>query len=141
MKLFFTINTNPFGKQRPRHNRFTGTTYTPTETKEREAEIAWAYKSQCRGARFKSDEYIKLVVVAFFEIPKSFTAKDRQLIADGKKHPTVKPDWDNIGKLVADALNGIAYDDDKSIVDARVIKVYADKPRIDVYLQSVEEKS
>ena len=139
MKLHFTVDAKPFGKQRPRHNGYTGITYTPTETKKREAEIAWAYRAQCRGKRFESGEYIKLVVVAIFAIPKSYTAKDRQLIADGKKYPTVKPDWDNIGKLVADALNGVAYDDDKSIVDARVIKLYAEKPGIEIYLQSAEE--
>lgn len=42
---------------------------------------------------------------------------------DGKKCLT-KPDWDNIGKLVGDALNRVAYRDDSQIFEAKVIKRY-----------------
>lgn len=42
-----------------------------------------------------------------------------------KKQPTLKPDWDNIGKAVCDALNGIAYKDDAQIISAEVIKRWA----------------
>ena len=54
--------------------------------------------------------------------------------------PTVKPDWDNIGKLVADALNGIAYDDDKCIVDAQVRKFYSDQPRTDIIIYGFRDE-
>lgn len=37
----------------------------------------------------------------------------------------MKPDWDNIGKAVCDALNGIAYKDDSQVVSANVYKVWA----------------
>lgn len=56
----------------------------------------------------------------------------------GEIRPTVKPDWDNIGKLIADALNGIAYDDDKCIVDAMVRKFYSTDPRTVVILQEAQ---
>ena len=48
--------------------------------------------------------------------------------------PTVKPDWDNIGKLISDALNGVAYADDKDIVFGAVQKAYSSKPRTVVTL-------
>lgn len=63
---------------------------------------------------------------------KSATKANRELMLTGKIRPTVKPDWDNIGKLVSDALNGIAYDDDKSVVDAVVRKYYSDRPRTQI---------
>jgi len=47
------------------------------------------------------------------------------------------PDWDNLGKLVSDALNGIAYVDDRRASDAGVEKRHA-KPgeeRVIVELQ------
>ena len=44
--------------------------------------------------------------------------------------PTRKPDFDNIGKIICDALNGIAYRDDAQIVDALVRKFYSDTPRV-----------
>ena len=38
-----------------------------------------------------------------------------------------KPDWDNIGKGISDALTGIAYADDAQVFAARVIKMYHEK--------------
>ena len=52
--------------------------------------------------------------------------------------PCKAPDWDNIGKIVTDALNGLAYEDDKQIVDAHVIKLYSDQPRVEVELEEIE---
>ncbi len=37
-------------------------------------------------------------------------------------YDTRKPDWDNVAKLVCDALNGIAWND-----DAQVVRVYLEK--------------
>lgn len=49
---------------------------------------------------------------------------------DHKIRPTKKPDFDNIGKVICDALNKIAYRDDSQIVDAQVRKFYSDRPRV-----------
>lgn len=35
-------------------------------------------------------------------------------------------DWDNIGKMISDALNGIAWVDDEQVDDGRVRKRYGD---------------
>ena len=32
-------------------------------------------------------------------------------------------DWDNLGKCVSDALNGVVWQDDRQVVDARVMKL------------------
>jgi Holliday junction resolvase RusA-like endonuclease len=42
-------------------------------------------------------------------------------------YPTGKPDWDNIGKLVCDSLNGILWRDDAVIVDGSTSKRYCDQ--------------
>lgn len=52
--------------------------------------------------------------------------------------PTKKPDMDNIIKIIADALNGIAYYDDSQIVDTAVRKFYSDEPRVVVKISEVE---
>lgn len=132
--ITFTVSGQPFGKQRPRHNRKTNTTYTPAETKQKEQMIAWAYKRQCGAFRFPKNAYVDIRVIAYMKIPKSTSKTNRQLMINGIIRPTIKPDWDNIGKLVADALNGIAYDDDKYIVDAQVRKFYSEHPRTDIIL-------
>ena len=42
---------------------------------------------------------------------------------DGDSHPDVqKPDADNDAKLVLDALNGLAWEDDQQVNDLHVIK-------------------
>lgn len=140
MKISFTVSGEPFGKQRPRHNLFSNTTYTPAETKQRERDIVIAYRAQCGGLRFPAGSYISLHVIAFMKIPASTSKTKRKLMLDGTIRPTVKPDWDNIGKLVADALNDVAYDDDKCIVDAHVSKFYSETPKIQVILQSIDQE-
>ena len=50
----------------------------------------------------------------------------------------VKPDWDNIGKIVCDALNGSAYKDDAAITDATVCKRYGTRPCVAVRLTGEE---
>lgn len=52
----------------------------------------------------------------------------------GKILPTKKPDCDNIAKIICDALNGVAYDDDKQIVALKVTKIYSDEPRVIVWI-------
>lgn len=132
--ICFTVVGDPFGKQRPRHNRYTNTTYTPYETQWHEKQIALEYKKQCGNVRFPSGAYVELRVTAYMKIPKSTSKAARTKMIDGLIRPTVKPDIDNIWKLVADALNGIAYEDDKCIVDAQVQKFYSEQPRTEIVL-------
>ena len=58
------------------------------------------------------------------------TKKKRKLVEEGVLRPTKKPDWDNIGKIVSDALNKFAFLDDAQIVDARVVKEYSKTPKV-----------
>lgn len=41
---------------------------------------------------------------------------------------TAKPDADNIAKLILDALNRVAWEDDAAVVDLRVKKRHAPEP-------------
>ena len=61
--------------------------------------------------------------------------KKRELMLNRTIRPIVKCDWDNIGKIVCDALNGIAYHDDKQVVDGQVRKFYSEQPRVVVTIQ------
>ncbi len=136
-KIIITVPGDPFGKQRPRFTK-SGHTYTPTETHEREQIIAWAYRQQCGAFRFPDKTYIDMRIIAYVRIPKRATKAERKKMISGEIRPTVKPDWDNIGKLAADALNGIAYDDDKCIVDAQVRKFYSTEPKTVIILQEAK---
>lgn len=48
----------------------------------------------------------------------------------GDIFPTKKPDMDNIGKLVCDALNDIVFEDDVQIVRLNARKIYGEKARL-----------
>ena len=56
----------------------------------------------------------------------------------GDIRPTKKPDWDNIGKVVSDSLNQIAYRDDAQIVDSQVRKFYSRLPRIEIIISEIK---
>ena len=136
MQAEFTIPGEPFGKQRPRHSRASGTTYTPRETKLHEQLIQWEFRKQCRD-RFPEGAQVRVIITAVMSIPKSTPKYRRADMLSGKIRPTKKPDWDNIGKLVCDALNGVAYDDDKCVCEAVVRKFYGCEPRILVRLEDI----
>lgn len=138
MIVFFDVPGAPMGKQRPRHNRYTNATYTPAKTKIREEEIALYYRKKYGGQKFPKESYLELTVRAFVPIPKSASNAVKEKMRLFVIRPTVKPDCDNILKLVADALNGIAYDDDKQIVKMTVTKGYSEIPRTEIRIEEYQ---
>lgn len=140
MTVTITVYGDPVGWQRAGRNRFTGVSYTQKKTLDREKLIAETYALKS-GYRFPAKTPIYLLTFAFFPIPKSTTKKNLQAIERGEIQPTVKPDYDNIGKLVADALNGTAYKDDKDIVVGLTAKKYTeDRPRTVIVLTDEKEQ-
>lgn len=109
------------GKARPRVCR--GHAFTPKDTIEYEKLVRECYKKQ--DGRYLEGS-IKALIIAYYKIPKSYTKKRVQVIRDGLEKPTKKPDADNIGKVILDSLNGVAYKDDSQIVELRVIKRYTE---------------
>ena len=139
MQINFIIYGEPQGKGRPRFAHVGGRTmtFTPDRTALYENLVAMEYRSQCGGWRFDDHAALVMEVHAYYAIPASASRKRRNLMQSGKLRPTKKPDWDNIGKVIADSLNQIAYRDDAQIVEARICKYYADDPRVEVMIQEV----
>ena len=128
----FTIVGKPCGKGRPKFSRQGDyvRTYTPEKTVEYEnlVKLAWMQ----RGAD-KMSGVIRASIVAYFPIPKS-VSKKKQLEMDGTAF-LKKPDCDNIAKIILDALNGIAYDDDSQVASLSVKKIYnSDETKVVVEL-------
>jgi len=63
---------------------------------------------------------IRLEVRAVYLHPASWSAKKKSN-ADWK---TSKPDWDNVGKIVSDAINKVVFIDDAQVAEATVQKKY-----------------
>lgn len=105
----FTVLGEPYGKGRPRFNRFTGTAHTPEKTESREALVGYEYRRQCGSFRFPDTAMLDMRILAYYSVPKSDSKATRAAKLEGFIRPTKKPDMDNVVKLVADALNQVAY--------------------------------
>ena len=78
--------------------------------------------------------WVEMTIRAVFEVPKSYSKKRREWCLQGFEKPTVKSDADNIAKVFCDALNGIAYADDKQIIKLVVTKEYGEEAGVEVEL-------
>ena len=138
MKVKFVIPGDPKGKGRHRTTKM-GHQYTPEQTTLYENLVKAMYYQQCKNCRFPDDAMLDVRIIAYFPIPKSKSKKVQEAMRTHKIRPIVKCDWDNIGKIVCDALNKIAYHDDKQVVDGQVRKFYGDVPRVVVVIQDAAE--
>ena len=120
-EIRFTIPGKPFGKQRPRvvnRGKFS-TAYTPKETVEYENLVKLYYSQTAHGYMFPDDAMLDVRIFAFYEVPKSASKKKKAAMLAQDIRPTKKPDFDNIGKIICDSLNLVAYHDDSAVVDAQ----------------------
>lgn len=140
-QIKFTVPGQPFGKQRPRVvNRGSfSKAYTPKETVQYENLVRLCYRQVAKGYMFPNDAMLDVRIIAYYSIPKSVSKKKRQEMLDRKIRPIKKPDFDNIGKIVCDSLNLIAYHDDSAVVDAQVRKFYSEEPRVEIIIRQIGE--
>jgi Holliday junction resolvase RusA-like endonuclease len=73
---------------------------------------------------------LMLTIEAFLGIPKSASKKKRAAMADGEIIPEKRPDFDNLAKTAADALEGVAFRNDSQIAEAVIRKRYSQVPRM-----------
>ena len=122
------------GKARPRMNTYTGKAYTPNKTKNYEYLVRQIFT--CKYPKFVPiTGRVKMTIIAYFEIPKSTSKKKETEILLNKISPTKKPDWDNIGKIISDALNKFAFNDDSQITNVTVVKEYYKIPKVLVKIE------
>jgi Holliday junction resolvase RusA-like endonuclease len=158
MEVRFSIPGEPTGKGRPRTNvmysekgfvdKKTGKTrntlvneVTPQKTVNYEKLVKAVYADECDNYYFPDGSMLDLRIKAFYGIPKSKSKKDKERMRKRLLRPTKKPDMDNVVKIIADALNKIAYKDDTQIVDCQCRKFYADDPRVEVSIKTVEPEA
>ena len=130
MKL--TIQGEPVSKARPRVCKWG--TYTPEKTVNYETLVKEMFMISNHSML---EGQLRLDVTACFSIPKSTSKKKRELMIIGEIRPVKRPDWDNIGKIVSDALNKLAYNDDSQIVTACIEKWYAEIPKVDIEITQI----
>lgn len=136
MQIKFTVPGEPYGKGRPRFSGV-GKPRTPEKTVNYETMVKWYYKMASKGFMFPDNAMLDMRIYAYYSIPKSDSKKMKQAKTDNRIRPMKKPDMDNVCKIIADALNKIAYHDDTQIVDVMVRKFFSDQPRVVVTIQEV----
>ena len=132
--MTITIPGDPVGKERPRVAN--GHAYTPAKTKTYEEKVKWCYK-QAHGRPISGPVFV--AITAYYPIPKNATKADRAAMESNARLPMRKPDADNIGKIILDALNGVAYKDDAQVVGLVVLKRYGE-PRVEVNIMGKEKE-
>ena len=129
----FTVKGQPKGKGRPKFTK-NGHVYTPESTRIYEEEIKLRYKE-----KFKNEMLDGNIAVEVFinKKPDSYLGirKYNKLLG---KYCNIKPDTDNVVKAVLDALNGVAYADDKNVVEIYAVKKYASESSLVIRLYELE---
>lgn len=130
------IPGEPMGKARPRMTR-TGFVYTPKKTVNYEILIKELFIIKYPDFQ-PLEGPVRMSLSAWLKIPKT-SKKKVEAMESGEIRPTKKPDMSNILKSVEDALNNLAYHDDKQIVELEIEKRYSTRPRIELVIEDITE--
>lgn len=127
--VMFTVPGKPQGKARARTYYNVSTkkhcSTTPENTVLYENFIKDRYLQMAKGAFLEREKPVTLRIIARYLPPKSVSKKRKLDMLEGRELPLKKPDMDNIVKVVADALNGVAYHDDTQIALVQAKKCYS----------------
>ena len=122
-EVHFMIPGRPVGKGRPRFTK-NGHCWTPDKTVAYERDIKLSYWNKYGHRKYEADKALAVDIVLYYPRPKSMAKYKRLMAQKGVLRPTVKPDVDNVIKAILDALNGVAFEDDRQIVQVECEKWY-----------------
>ena len=133
----FKIPGKAQAKQRPRMGR-SGVVYTPKETLVYENYVKMCYSDYANQFGWLPYEnQVRAEIEVLVAVPKSDSKTKKKAKIEGMIRPTVKPDCDNLAKSILDSLNGLAYHDDKQVVELVVKKYYAENAEVKIKLSEV----
>ncbi|MDE1525067.1 RusA family crossover junction endodeoxyribonuclease [Ligilactobacillus salivarius] len=133
-----TFNIEPQQQERPRatgRGRFIRV-YDPPKTAKFKRELKQLAVGQMQG-KDKFNSAISVTIRFFRKVQKSVSKKEHARRTQGHVRPIVKPDLDNYIKSTLDALNGVIWTDDATIVELNTSKWYADDPRIEIEVKEI----
>ena len=116
----FFIPGKPVSKGRPRMTK-SGFAFTPAKTRNYEALVKMMAHEAMKG-REPAEGPVQIEIVAVFPVPESWPKWKKELAEKGDIAHTTKPDEDNIGKAISDAMNEVVYLDDQQVTRKEVFK-------------------
>lgn len=127
-----TIYGKPQPKERPRV--YKGHGITPTRTKNYEAKIAAEWRA-IYPKPIEGD--IRVYITFYMPIPISWSKTKKERAEREIIRPSVRPDIDNLVKIILDGLNGVAFMDDKQVVEITAAKYYSSEPRTAILVEEI----
>lgn len=132
---FVTIRLagQPRGKGRPRFGRRGSFVAVWTDKKTLNYEELLSERGViAMGSRQPHLGALSVKIEAAMPIPESWSQKKRQAAISGNLSHISKPDFDNISKIIGDALNRIVWKDDSQIVVCAFRKFYSETPGLTI---------
>jgi Holliday junction resolvase RusA-like endonuclease len=113
-----------------------GSSVPDTKSQRYKRVIEKAARSSMRDAQLVRGP-VRLLITAYIAVPASYSRRKREDCLTCRVWPTVKPDFDNIEKVVADALTGVVWLDDKQVVQSAFNKLWAVRGSLHVMVDAV----
>lgn len=133
----FKIPGKVQAKQRPRF--YNGRVYTQKQTINYEQTVKNVFEEYTKIYKWKPlTGAIRAEIKVYIKVPKSDTKILKKRKLEGYIRPTITPDTDNLAKSILDALNGLAYLDDKQVVELEVKKFFGETEEAQVKLIEME---
>lgn len=137
----FTISGRPRGKGRPRFTRDCRA-YTDPKTREYERIVKRIFRKKYgRDAVIPKGYFILVEICANFKVPDTDSKATKAAKLTGRIPTDMKPDVDNITKIILDALNGEAWSDDSEVNGQHTWKQYSARGNcvdVDIFAFDVE---
>lgn len=139
MKIIFFVEGIPVAKGRPRFTK-TGIAYTPTKT--RDAEDAFRLQSNVHAPKKPIEGAVRLELSFNMPIPKSRRKEIEKKAGSCEWVPhIVRPDIDNMAKLVTDSMNKRFWKDDSQVSVIIANKQYGEKVGTYVVVESLGDEN
>ena len=140
-RVTITIPGEPFVKRAPRWGR--------VGKGDKARPMAFAHPETAKNERTVKQFAVEAMEAAGYDKPfggpvavkiaayrskglKSMSKRRREAALADEVRPTTRPDTDNHSKAVLDGINGVCFLDDAQVVAELIVKMYSDRPRIEV---------
>lgn len=128
MEKKITIKQIPVAQPRPKITRFGN--FDPAKDKKN-----WARIQISQQLDITIGDPIELHLVFYMPIPKNTSKKKKELMINNEIKHQKNKDIDNLIKFIMDAMNGVAFKDDRQIWNITASKLYSTEPRTEVTLK------
>lgn len=135
-----TIDIKPLPQPRPRFARRGNfvTTYDTPKIKTYKKHIEIVVRNEMASKNIRATERPLIINLIFtFAPPKSYPKYKVKEVMSGKIKYTKNVDVDNLAKAVMDAINGVAYQDDRQVIELGVKKQYGEKDTVKIIIKEV----